>query len=132
MWLHTVLNGEAIPNRTRVAGAVAVTDPSKDLSNTPSQVGTFSTAQSLFSFTGATTVVTAIWQASPKFNFFGLSSLTVLCVIAGLIIWFYNITDPNVNPKPRPRDMFFAFILAAVNTFQLYCACVGAKAIVVG
>jgi uncharacterized membrane-anchored protein len=137
MSLHSVLNGNAIPNRTRAAGAApAAAEPNHDLSNTPPQVGTFSTAQSLFSFSGATTVVTAIWQAIarayPDFNVFGLSTLVLLCAVAGLIIWLYNITDPNVTPKPTVRDKFFALILAAVNTFQLYCACIGAKAIIVG
>ena len=136
MSLRSLINGNAIPNRTRAPGAAPAAEPNRDLSNTPPQIGTFSTAQSLFSFSGATTVVTAIWQAIarnyPNFNFLGIPTLVLLCVAAGLLIWLYNITDPNVRPRPTTRDIFFALILAAVNTFQLYCACVGAKATIIG
>src|SRR5260370_38113413 len=123
MSLHSLLNGNAIPNRTRAAGAApAAAEPNHDLSNTPPQIGTFSAAQSLFSFSGATPVVTAIWQAIarayPAFNALGLSTLGLLCAVAALIIWLYNITDPNVTPNPTARDKFFALIVAPVIKFR--------------
>jgi hypothetical protein len=97
----------------------------RKLSTNPSQVGTFSTAESFFSFSGATLAISAITAYTPA-SVFGVPLIIALCVIAGLLIYAYNTTDPTVKPQPTTRDRFFAFILAAFNTFQLYLACTGA------
>jgi hypothetical protein len=109
-----------------IAGAVAIkTD--QGLAGTPTNVGSFSTLQSLFSFTGATAVVTLIWRFFPTAA--GWSTLPFICALVGLLIWIFNITDPAVSPPPTSRDKFFGFILAAVNTLQLYAACLGTKVV---
>lgn len=122
MFLHKLLNGRTVPIvRTGVAPATS----DQGLSN-PSQIGTFSTKESLFSFAGATAVVALLWHLFPVV--YGLGTLPFICGIAGILIWSYNITDPSVHPKPTTRDKFYGFIVAAVNTVQLYLACVGTSA----
>src|ERR1700760_3873295 len=117
------LNGRPLP--MHLTGVMPATGADQGLANTPPNVGNFSTLQSLFSFSGATAVVTLIWRFFP--TAFGVSTLPYLCAVIGLLIWIFNITDPSVRPRPTARDKFFGFILAAVNTVQLYAACLGVK-----
>jgi hypothetical protein len=126
MFLHDILNGRAVPVGV-LTGAVPATSP-RQLSNNPRNVGNFSTLESLFSFSGATAVVVAFAKGFP--TLLGAPSLPIFCIVAGALIWLFNITDPKVNPPPTARDKFFGAVLAAVNTFQMYLACLGAKMIV--
>lgn len=131
MWpLYRIFNGSALAVNVITTGVVPATARRK-LSTNPSQVGTFSTAELLFSFSGATLAVSTITVYTPV-KVVGVPMLPTLCIIAGLLIYFFNTTDPKVSPQPTMRDRFFAFIVAAFNTFQLYLACIGAHAIVSG
>jgi hypothetical protein len=122
------LNGRTVPAHfTGAAPAVADTT----LSSTPPNVGTFSTVQSLFSFSGATGGITLVSQVIPKVVL-GYPTLPFLCGIAGLLIWLFNITDSRVSPRPTKWDMFFAFWWAVVNSIQLYLACLGLRVTIVG
>jgi len=51
----------------------------------------------------------------------------MFCFVAGALIWWFNITDPNVRPSPTGSEKVKGAIWAAVNTFQMYLACLGAK-----
>jgi hypothetical protein len=57
----------------------------------------------------------------------GYPSLPMFCFVAGALIWWFNITDPNVRPSPTGSEKVKGAIWAAVNTFQMYLACLGAK-----
>jgi hypothetical protein len=125
MFLHRILNGRSVP--VVLTGAAPATGD-RGLSNNPRNVGNFSTLESLFSFSGATIVVAALAKTFP--TLIGYPSLPVFCIVAGVLIWLFNITDPSVKPPPSGRDKVFGAIWAAVNTFQMYLACLGAKIIV--
>jgi hypothetical protein len=121
MFLHRILNGRSVPV---VLTGVAPATADRGLSN---NIGNFSTLQSLFSFSGATAAVAAFAKFFP--TLIGYPSLPIFCIAAGALIWLFNITDPSVNPPPSVRDKGFGAIWAAVNTFQMYLACLGAKSL---
>jgi hypothetical protein len=125
MFLHRILNGRSVPV---ILTGVAPATTDRGLSNEPRNIGNFSTIESLFSFSGATVVVAAFSKFFP--TLIGYPSLPIFCFVAGALIWLFNITDPSVRPPPTRRDVGFGAILAAVNTFQMYLACLGAKIIV--
>jgi hypothetical protein len=101
----------------------------RSLAGSPDQVGSFSTVQTLVSFSGATLAVSVVERIIPE-NIGGISVLPTLCILVGLLIWIFNVTDPDVTPRPTRRDVIASFFVAVVNTAQLYLACLGGNSIV--
>jgi hypothetical protein len=85
-------------------------------------VGAFTSPQSFASFTGATTVISVVWQTIKSFATIpppplNLYIILLTSVIVSLVIYWINVSAPN-----SVGDKRLALVMALFNSLFLYCA----------
>jgi hypothetical protein len=84
-------------------------------------IGAFTSPQSFASFTGATAVISVVWQTIKSFATIppplNLYIIFFASVIVSLLIYWINISAPN-----SVGDKRIAFVMALFNSLFLYCA----------
>jgi hypothetical protein len=84
-------------------------------------VGAFTSPQSFASFTGATTVISVVWQTIKSFATIppplNLYIIFLTSVIVSLVIYWINVSAPN-----SVGDKRIALVMALFNSLFLYCA----------